>query len=64
MRKIIQISTAIVNEDRCIIALCDDGKIFEMWNLDNWYEIPTIPQNEPKCRRKKQRVNEVAFERI
>ena len=53
-RRIVQISTTRVDEklttqcDYIIVALCDDGTIWEIGNRDfsKWTRIPNIPQDE------------------
>lgn len=60
MRKIIQISNAAVIGDEVqfgnnvsIIALCDDGTVWEyLWPVNNgsgeWQKLPEIPQGKIK----------------
>ncbi len=58
MRKVIQISTAGVDESgnqfgvtHVTTALCDDGSVWEKaWPMNNhsgdWYRLPPIPQDD------------------
>lgn len=46
MRKIIQIDSYIdSDDDRTIVALCDDGRVWEYWKGE-WYKVKAIPQDE------------------
>lgn len=47
MRKVIQITTGMFNNDHVLIALCNDGSTWELQN-GAWHELPGIPQPDSR----------------
>jgi hypothetical protein len=50
LRKIVQIATAAPSaasqEVTYIVALCNDGTIWEIFDRTSWFQLPFIPQPE------------------
>jgi len=44
-RRVIQISSSQSSRIRIVIALCDDGTLWEYDNSGSWIKLPEIPQN-------------------
>jgi len=50
MRKVVQISvsgvanTSNTQSDYIVVALCDDGTVWEMLGTHPWQQLPAIPQ--------------------